>query len=131
MAIIYLQTAVCPSLLFISSGKVPLPLFGFLTRGVYLVPPYSFLNRLRHCGTFIGIHTISIDLGIFPAVSLRLSKQAALAYDFARHEHYRHLSLCEHGLSSTIVNYCSDYPNAINDTTNIICNFKTNSNVFF
>lgn len=25
---------------------------------------------------------------------------AALAYELARHEHYRHLSLCEHGLSS-------------------------------
>lgn len=24
----------------------------------------------------------------------------ALAYDFARHEHYSHLRLCEHGLSS-------------------------------
>lgn len=48
---------------------------------------------------FQGIHTISmIDLGVFPAVSF----DTALAYDFARHEHYRHLSQCEHGLSSTI-----------------------------
>src|SRR4051794_11932153 len=84
---------------FNSSEKVPLPLFGFLARGVYLVPPFSFLKRLRHCGTFIGIHTISLkDLGIFPAVSL---VQAALAYEFTRHEHYEHLSSCEHGLSST------------------------------
>src|SRR3954447_23788834 len=83
---------------FNSSEKVPLPLFGFLARGVYLVPPFSFLKRLRHCGTFIGIHTISLkDLGIFPAVSL---VQAALAYEFTRHEHYEHLSSCEHGLSS-------------------------------
>lgn|SRR5688572_2320840 len=31
----------------------------------------------------------------------------ALAYGFARHEHYRHLSLCEHGLSSTTKYYAS------------------------
>ena len=43
---------------------------------------------------------------------------AALAYDFTRHEHYEHLSSCEHGLSSTIRIYAprSDYPNVINDT---------------
>ena len=39
------------------------------------------------------------DLGIFPAVN-RMSYPAALAYEFARHEHYEHLSSCEHGLSS-------------------------------
>lgn len=41
---------------------------------------------------------------------------AALAYEFARREHYRHLSLCEHGLSSTteLALRCSDYPNVIN-----------------
>ena len=64
------------------------------------VPPLSFLKELRHCGTFIGIHTISKkDLGIFPAVSWMLAP-AALAYEFTRHEHYEHLSSCEHGLSS-------------------------------
>jgi hypothetical protein len=45
------------------------------------------------------------DLGIFPAVS-QAKAQAALAYELARHEHYEHLSSCEHGLSSTIRN-CS------------------------
>ena len=40
--------------------------------------------------------------------------KAALAYFFTRHEHYTHLSLCEHGLSSTItISESSDYPNAI------------------
>jgi len=39
---------------------------------------------------------IQEDLGIFPAVS----PKTALAYEFARHEHYEHLSSCEHGLSS-------------------------------
>ncbi len=56
--------------LFSSSRKMPLPSFGFLARGVYLVPPFPFLGRLRHCGTFTGIHTISeTDLGVFPAVN--------------------------------------------------------------
>ena len=30
----------------------------------------------------------------------RYFKRSTLAYGFAKHEHYRHLSLCEHGLSS-------------------------------
>ena len=37
---------------FISFGKVPLPSFGFLARGVYRVPPLKFPLELRHCGTF-------------------------------------------------------------------------------
>jgi len=54
-----------------------------------------------------------MDLGIFPAVSKTF---AALAYFLARHEHYKHLSLCEHGLSSTKTSFaaitsgvCIDY----------------------
>lgn len=38
------------------------------------------------------------DLGIFPAVN---PKRITLTYEFVKHEHYKHLSLCEHGLSST------------------------------
>ena len=50
---------------------------------------------------FQSIHTISkIDLGIFPAVK-EAKSLPALAYVLTRHEHYKHLSLCEHGLSST------------------------------
>ncbi len=41
---------------------------------------------------------IHLDVGISPAVSCMA---AALAYGLARHEHYRPLSRCEHGLSST------------------------------
>jgi len=98
----HLSTGICLSFpLFISSGKVPLPSFGFLARGVYLVPPFSFLKRLRHCGTFKVFTPYPEGLRHFPC---RQPEQAptALAYEFARHEHYRHLSLCEHGLSSTI-----------------------------
>ncbi len=80
---------------------MPLPLFGFLARGVYLVPLLQFLVRLRHCGTFKVFTPYPKDLGDFPAVSL-VRNQATLAYLFARHEHYRHHSLCEHGLSSTV-----------------------------
>ena len=53
VAIIYLQTAYCLSFPpFSSFRKMPLPLFGFLARGVYRVPLLQFLARLRHCGTF-------------------------------------------------------------------------------
>src|SRR3954463_5975157 len=95
VVIIYLQThASLPFPLVHFLGKGAPTKFGFLARGVYLVPPFLFPKRLRHCGTFIGTGAISKDLGAFPAVSLK--NQAALAY-LARHEHYRHLSLCEHG----------------------------------
>lgn len=40
-----------------------------------------------------GILKLSNALAFFPAVR-------ALAYGFTKHEHYKHLSLCEHGLSS-------------------------------
>ena len=40
-----------------SARKVPLPLFGLLTRGVYRVPPILFLKLLRHCGTFRDTQT--------------------------------------------------------------------------
>ena len=53
---------------FNSALGVPLPNLGFslvgFTRSTSLVS-----DRHRHCGTFKGTHTISYDLGIFPAVS--------------------------------------------------------------
>jgi len=55
---------------FISFGKVPLPSFGFLARGVYRVPPLRFPLELRHCGTFRVIEPYPhSDVGSFPAVS--------------------------------------------------------------
>ncbi len=44
---------------------------------------------------------IQMNLGFFPAVS-PVKDQTTLAYELARHEHYKHLSLCEHGLSSAL-----------------------------
>ncbi len=67
-------------------------------------------NETSSLWHFQSIQAISYkDLGFFLAVS----SYATLAYDFTRHEHYKHLSLCEHGLSSTSSKRCSNYPNAI------------------
>lgn len=53
-----------------SLQTLPLPLFGFLARGVYLVPPLTFPSELRHCGTFKVVKPYPLlDLGFFPAVS--------------------------------------------------------------
>jgi hypothetical protein len=89
----HLSTGKCLSFSpFISFEKVPLPSFGFLARGVYRVPLLQFPARLRHCGTLKVIEPYPTrDLGSFPAVSPACS-QTALAYGFARHEHYGHLS---------------------------------------
>ena len=56
----------------------------------------------------------------------------ALAYDFTRHEHYKHLSLCEHGLSSTIryTLIAAITRTLLMITKIIICNFRMNSNGF-
>ncbi|KLT17212.1 hypothetical protein AA980_15110 [Neobacillus vireti] len=89
-----------PVLLLVEFLRESAPTIIWVSRSWGLpVPPFPFLERLRHCGTFIGIHTISKGLRYFPGRQLSLDS-AALAYDFARHEHYEHLSSCEHGLSS-------------------------------
>ena len=44
-------------------------------------------------------HSLSLRM-----VSCRYRLLGTLAYGFARHEHYQHLSRCEHGLSSDRVN---------------------------
>lgn len=48
---------------------------------------------------FQGYSSIGFPLALFPAVIPFLG---AAAYCFAAHEHYRHRSLCEHGLSSQL-----------------------------
>ena len=96
--IIYLHFCLFPS--FISLERVPLPKFGLLARGVYRVPPLAFPLMLRHCGTFqeySGIVTSNLSTFFLPLLYISIK---ALAYCFAKHEHYKHLSLCEHGLSS-------------------------------
>lgn len=90
----------CPFPSFISLEKIPLPLFGFLARGVYLVPLLSFLQGLRHCGTLKVVKPYPKGLRFFLPLNQPYS-QNTLAYELARHEHYSHLRPCEHGLSST------------------------------
>ena len=80
--------------------KDSLPLFGFLARGVYLVPLLSFLQGLRHCGTLKVVKPYPKGLRFFLPLNQPYS-QNTLAYELARHEHYSHLRPCEHGLSST------------------------------
>lgn len=70
--------------------------FGLLTRGVYRVPPSLFLTEATSLWHFQTIVTVSKDLGQVVAVN----KCIALTYGFIKHEHYNHLRLCEHGLSS-------------------------------
>lgn len=77
---------------FISFGKVPLPSFGFLARGVYRVPPLRFPLELRHCGTFRVIEPYPHSGRRFFPRRQPSRSQTALAYGFARHEHYGHLS---------------------------------------
>lgn len=48
-AVIYLYMRTCLKLHFILSSSPTK--FGFLACGVYLVPPYEFLHKLRHCDT--------------------------------------------------------------------------------
>jgi hypothetical protein len=76
---------------------------------------------------FQSIHTISNKrLRYFPCRQVRLGLPA-LAYDLARHEHYRHRSLCEHGLSSTYLN-AAITRTLLMITVLIIIKRRTNSN---
>lgn len=94
-----------------SVKKVPLPKFGFLARGVYRVPLSPFLVRLRHCGTFKDTQPYPKGRRLF---SCRQPIKAALAYDFARHEHYGHLSTVRAWTFLYRFKICSDYPNVKN-----------------
>ena len=105
-----------PSFSLFISKKESAPTIIWVSRSWGLpVPPFPFPGRLRHCGTFIGIHTISqTRLRCFPGRQPTIS--AASAYEFAEHEHYGHRSPCEHGLSSASPKgACSDYPNVRNE----------------
>lgn len=78
---------------------IPLPSLGFslvgFTRSTSLVSKRA--SSLWH---FQRYYTIVETLGVFPCRQSSRN-QTALAYEFARHEHYDHLRSCEHGLSST------------------------------
>ncbi|MDF2903057.1 MAG: hypothetical protein K0S25_695 [Bacillus sp. (in: firmicutes)] len=99
MVTIYLQIENQPVLLLVQFLRESAPTIIWVSRSWGL--PRSTLSISEEATSlwhFKGIHAISLtDLGIFPAVSL----STALAYELARHEHYEHLSSCEHGLSST------------------------------
>lgn len=94
--IIYLQGEPCPLLGSFPLQELPYQNLGFSLVG-FTRSTLSISGKTRLCGTFIGTHTMPEGLGVFPAVSVI---DASLTYGFIRHEHYRHLSLCEHGLSS-------------------------------
>jgi len=84
-----------PLLVSSSLTKVPLPIFGFLARGVYHVPPFSFPKKLVSLALykyFYHQEVISSPLDF-----------STLGYFFPKHEHYNHLRLCEHGLSSIVI----------------------------
>jgi len=80
---------------FDSFVRAPLPKFGFLTRGVYLVSLFCFQKNtfLWH---FSG-HPLITRLRLSPPLDF-----STLGYFFPRHEHYNHHRLCEHGLSSIV-----------------------------
>jgi hypothetical protein len=71
VVIIYLQIHKKSVFLLVQFLRENAPTIIWVSRSWGLpVPPFPFPERLRHCGTFIGIHTISRwDLGIFPAVN--------------------------------------------------------------
>ena len=95
-AIIYLQLlAFLYS--FDSVKEAPLPLFGLLARGVYRVPPSLFPGDASSLWHFSRILVHGRSFRMF---SCRYRSLGTLTYGFVRHEHYQHLSRCEHGLSS-------------------------------
>lgn len=60
VVIIYLQTQDESVLLLVQFLRESAPTIIWVSRSWGLpVPPFPFLERLRHCGTFIGTHTIS------------------------------------------------------------------------
>ena len=91
-AIIYLRFHVPGR--FISRFRIPLPKFGFLTYGVYIVPLLPFPEELRHCCT-LWFSTMDCSLGVVTAV-------IAWPYLLNQHNRYCHRRQCEHGLSSTL-----------------------------
>lgn len=82
------------SLLFLL--RVPLPKFGLLARGVYQRST-NFVSKITSSlWHFQEYFSIVKDRSYFFCRQLNV----ALAYCFAKHEHYKHFSLCEYGLSS-------------------------------
>ena len=119
MVIIYLQipVGICPSPRSIPQRKRPYHNLGFSLVG-FTRSTLSISRKATSLWHFYRYsYHIQEGLRYFPGRQLDLHPTAP-AYRFAGHEHYGHLSPCEHGLSSTnsMKLFCSDYPNVINDT---------------
>lgn len=97
LSIIYLPSCDGHCSSFYSRSNIPLPNFRFLTYGVYRVS-LLFFNNTRFCGTLWKYHLIhENELRLILVVSFW-----ARLYLLNLRKRYRHYSLCEHGLSSTI-----------------------------
>ena len=92
---IYLQLYCLFVLFFFQTKSAPTIVWVARSRGL----PRS-TDGVSHIASslwhFQGYLSIAEALACFPAVT----PKSTLAYGFAKHEHYRHHSLCEHGLSS-------------------------------
>src|SRR5699024_1852735 len=80
---------------FPTQGR-PYHSFGLLARGVYRVPPGLFPTRF----VTVALSSVLVHIVSDTGVSAAVSRLATLTYDFVKHEHYKHHSLCEYGLSS-------------------------------
>lgn len=95
VAIIYLRFTFV--LHFISIHTIPLPKFGFLACGVYLVS-FPMFPSSSVSVALLQVFSMALALGVNSAVK----KNSARSY-WDRHKHYSHLRLCEHGLSSNLI----------------------------
>ena len=84
-----------PNLVLITSLKLPYHNLGFslveFTSFHFRLSPYSSLRHFIKRSHILGTQTSSQSL-----------ESSTLGYFFPKHEHYRHHSLCEHGLSSAL-----------------------------
>ncbi len=94
--------------------KLPYHNLGFSLAGFTSFHPCNFLqgSSLWHFYRYFD-RIRKPDLGHFPAVR-PVNNRSALAYGFARREHYGHLSTVRAWtFLYNCLNNCSDYPNAI------------------
>ena len=96
-----------PNLVLITSLKLPYHNLGFslveFTSFHFRLSPYS---SLRH---FIKKKSYSRNLDFFLVVRIIYLR----LFFFPKHEHYRHHSLCEHGLSSALQTHNNMWENRV------------------
>ncbi len=103
VVIICLQALIaCPSFgsLF-PNRRCPYQYLGCSLEGFTAFHLNSFLFSYVTVALSRYSYHIQKNLGVFSAVNQLM---VTLTYDFVKHEHYKHHSLCEHGLSSTYKN---------------------------